>query len=207
MLSDHLQAIRGKWRKKCLPILAAIILSSCNAAPTPTPRPTKVLPTITPVPTARPTSEPTRTPLPTKELRPGIDTPVELGSDVTLKFSRLIITQDYYNPEVYGEHFIVHSGVGQTGLAIEGTYTGDLKSVFGDDVIHIMQEGHPFYIESLSERQYSVKYYAFAVAWSGAPKGLYYIVFIIDTGDKGPFRLHDKVHGWIADLSSLPIVP
>lgn len=162
-------------------------------------------PTGTPIPTLTPSLTPTatRTPEPTKELRPGIDTPVELGGNLSLLFIDLKITGDYYNPEIYDEHVRIFPGVGQTALVMEGQYEGEMRSFFSPDIVTPLLKDHFFYVESPKSRHE----YAFDALWSGSAKHLFAIYFIINIGDNGPFKLHDNVHGWVVDLASLPILP
>jgi len=123
---------------KILLFLSITLLAACAPynQPMHTPTATEVLPTQT----ASPTPEPTNTPEPTKELRPGIDTFEEVAPGVYWIFTKVIVTDNYYNPEVFDYHYNIKLGIGQTWLVVEGSYKGNILSAYGQGKVHSRDE-------------------------------------------------------------------
>lgn len=159
-------------------------------------------PTKTDVPltkTASPTPEASKTPEPTKELRPGIDTFVPVGKNLSLAFTKALITDNYYNPDIVDYHLNIAPGKGQTWLIIQGEYAGDFDGVFG--VNGKVLQPNTFYLERQGG-QNVMKFFA-GRAGLYASKHLFFIAVIINKTDKGPYIWQDTFDGWQANISSI----
>lgn len=146
-----------------------------------------------PEPTA--TSAPTEMPTPTREPIPGIDSFIKTG-ETRLKFTSIKISDSYYDP-VIDEKYEIHQGVNQTFLVVEGSYHGNLLTLFG--------KGGAFWHNSLlyvEGRDWD--HYATYLVGNNPESDTFYLLFFIRKDDPGPYAVHNDVHSWTVDLSQIP---
>lgn len=170
-------------------------LSTSTRTPTSTPTPT-----ITPTPTSTP--RPTWTPTPTRIPRPGIDTYVEIrnvdGDSVSVQFTKVIVTDRYYNPEIVDYHINIQPGMGQTWLIMEGIHKGSMSNVFTPG-IKLFEKPGSIYVEG----QGGQKSFGLSEGYRDNTAGTFVFAVMIPKTDKGPYKFINTVAGWQVDLSSI----
>jgi hypothetical protein len=152
---------------------------------------------VTATPAAKPieTPTPTKESVPTREAIPGIDSFIKTGS-AKLKFVSVRMGDEYYD-SFNDLTRKIHKGVGQTFLIIEGEYTGNMGTLFN--------EGGEFYGNTsfFLEGGSDPTIYGY-LPGNNPTKNTFYVLFVIQSDDPGPFIVHDEIHNWTVDLSKIP---
>lgn len=128
-----------------------------------------------------------------------LGTPLELGGNVKIQFTRWWTADSYINLAGH-ERKTIPSISGSTFLIVEGLFTGDMSTVINDSGDYVL-DMKTLYVEGRDWEAYK----SFVPAWTVKTEGknTLQIGFLVRYDDPGPFILHSGIYDWQVDVNSL----